>query len=568
MSDPVVVETTAYRLEVAPTGLLATLSTPGGAPLAALRPLAALDTTDARDETLAVSPPRLEDGAIVVERRSTCWERAAVALVVGDDALEIRTTVTGSGALGEARLLAARSLVPGQPTGLLPSGSRFRKVFTPNPADPRRLVRDASESLVIGVAGDSDPGRGHWFFTPAPLSLAFSVDEEEWTTFSVVSPVNELRFVELAYVPGDGAFHFALDYEGHTRVDGEFAAPTLLVRPGEPDPYRALRRYRDDLAARDAAPAPADRERPDWWLEPMFCGWGAQSHLANVEGGRAADYATAERYDAFLAHLEREQLVPGTVVIDDKWQAAYGTNHPDEAKWPDLAGWISRRHERGQRVLLWWKAWDPEGLPPELCIRNPDGAPVALDPGNPGAKELLRATMARLMSPGGLDADGLKVDFTARTPSGRALEHHRASWGIALLHELLATVYDAAKDAKPDALLVTHTVHPAFADVTDMIRLNDMIRAGDGGGPTPIVQQMRHRSEVVRAVLPELPIDTDDWCIPDLATWRDYAREKIDFGVPALYYVSHVDATGEELTWDDYATLRHTWAAWRAKAHA
>jgi len=34
-------------------------------------------------------------------------------------------------------------------------------------------------------------------------------------------------------------------------------------------------------------------------------------------------------------------------------------------------------------VLLWWKAWDPEGLPPELCIRNPDGTPVAFDPTNP-----------------------------------------------------------------------------------------------------------------------------------------------------------------------------------------
>ena len=67
-----------------------------------------------------------------------------------------------------------------------------------------------------------------------------------------------------------------------------------------------------------------------------------------------------------------------------------------------------------------------------------------------------------MLAPDGLDADGLKVDFTARTPSGRALSHHEGgAWGIALLHELLSIVYAAAKEAKPDALVITHTPHPA-----------------------------------------------------------------------------------------------------------
>ena len=79
-------------------------------------------------------------------------------------------------------------------------------------------------------------------------------------------------------------------------------------------------------------------------------------------------------------------------MIDDKWQATYGGNEPDAAKWPDLRGWIADRHERGQHVLLWWKAWDPEGLPAELCIRRPDGVPVALDPTNPGDARAVCAT--------------------------------------------------------------------------------------------------------------------------------------------------------------------------------
>jgi hypothetical protein len=212
---------------------------------------------------------------------------------------------------------------------------------------------------------------------------------------------------------------------------------------------------------------------------------------------------------------------------------------------------------------LWWKAWDPEGLAPELCIRNPRGEPVAFDPTNPAARELLRESVAHMLAPDGLDADGLKIDFTARTPSGRALTAHGPGWGIALLHELLATVHRAAKQAKQDALLITHTPHPAFVDVTDMIRLNDMIRTDDADPATNVVAQMRFRAAVASAACPELPIDTDDWCVPNLAEWREYLAVKPLLGVPSLYYADSVDATGESFEPADYEALRETWERWR-----
>jgi hypothetical protein len=167
--------------------------------------------------------------------------------------------------------------------------------------------------------------------------------------------------------------------------------------------------------------------------------------------------------------------------------------------------------------------------------------------------------MLVLLGPDGLDADGLKIDFTARTPSGRALSHDGESWGIALLHELLAVVYAAAKEAKPEALIVTHTPHPAFVDVTDMIRLNDII-----GGHSSVVAQMRFRTEVVRAACPELLIDTDDWRIPSREAWREFLGVKPELGVPSLYYATHIDATGEPLEPEDYAALRDAWSRWEA----
>ena len=106
---------------------------------------------------------------------------------------------------------------------------------------------------------------------------------------------------------------------------------------------------------------------------------------------------------------------------------------------------------------------------------------------------------------------------------------------------------------------MTHTPHPAFVDVTDMIRLNDMV----AGAPS-VVPQMRHRAAVARAACPELLIDTDDWRIPSLLEWREYLEAKLELGVPSLYYADGIDATGEQFEPEDYAALRRTWAEWRA----
>jgi hypothetical protein len=192
-------------------------------------------------------------------------------------------------------------------------------------------------------------------------------------------------------------------------------------------------------------------------------------------------------------------------------------------------------------------------------MTNPDGHGVGLDPDNEPARARLREIVTRMLGPDGLDADGLKVDFTARTPTGRALAAAGGNSGIALLHELLSIVYAAAKRAKPDALVITHTPHPGFVDVTDMIRLNDMI-GGD------VVEQMTARAEIVRAACPELPIDTDDWRVPNKPEWRAFLERKPEIGVPSLYYATHLDCTGEELDEDDYAALRRVWSTWKEQA--
>ena len=96
-----------------------------------------------------------------------------------------------------------------------------------------------------------------------------------------------------------------------------------------------------------------------------------------------------------------------------------------------------------------------------------------------------------------------------------------------------------------------------------MVRLNDMLRLADVGSVPDVVGQMRHRAAIVRAACPELLVDTDDWCAPDLETWRRYLELKPELGVPALYYATHLDRSGEALTAADYGAIRTSWARWR-----
>ena len=574
--DAIEVETDAYRLEVWIRQPIARLHPAGGEPPMGLMLLAALDSDRGLDGTLAVGPPTVEeaDGGCVVtlEMRSTIWEGKQVRMRCTDEEVAFEVSVAGAGRLTQARLLGGwYSGNPRWGGGIFHSQWPARTLFDPSPDDPKRIVQPAAEAATIGVVGGSLPGRGHWFFTPAPLLFAGTASETSdpdgagpWTTLELRCDLAAASFSEVRYAAFMGGLSLELAYEGETIVDGSFSTPPLVITPGVADPYAAVGRHGEILRAGGLAPRPARASRPEWWTRPIFCGWGEQCRQAKLAGAHPTSMSRRDRYDEWLGILRAHGVVPGTIVIDDKWQSTYGRNEPDPERWPDLRGWIADRHADGQRVLLWFKAWDPEALPVDACVTDALGQPVAADPTSPSYQAILRASLQSMLGRDGLAADGLKVDFTAQTPSGPGLHRYGSEWGIALLHRLLELVYRFAKEANPEALVVTHTASPLFADVTDMIRLNDLLRLDDPDPFAPAVPQMRHRARVAAAVEPGLLIDTDDWCMPSKAEWRSYLSVKPELGVPALYYATGIDYSGEAFDEDDYAAIRDAWARWEA----
>src|SRR5690606_35903781 len=153
-----------------------------------------------------------------------------------------------------------------------------------------------------------------------------------------------------------------------------------------------------------------------------------------------------------------------------------------------------------------------------------------------------------LVSPDGLDADGFKIDFTQRGPSGEHLLGTPNVWGIAGLHRLLGTIHSAAKSAKPDALVIAHAMHPSFGDVCDMVRLNDVSKRDVRRRRVPVVDQLATRHAIASRVFPHHLIDTDQWPMPNRAEWLAYVDAQPSYGVPVLYYLEAMDRSGEHIT--------------------
>lgn len=534
-----------------------------------------------RDDTTEIAPWEAEEGeetVFTLHCRSSVWEEKVYKLRCRPERVTLETVVRGTGRLAEVEYLGGYcSARPRWGSGRFSSGGTFTRVFNPEPNAEEQNYLPASVSTVIDLTGAPLPGKRHWTFTPAPFCFALETGAS-WIGLGVEPDPGQNRMTEYRYHGGD-SFSLSLTYEGYTEVAGEYRLPDLGITLASSE-FTALQAHTDHL--RHAGKAPAGNSiHPAWWSLPMFCGWGAQCGLAAAESGyvvanaekpdhwgflstmgRASSYARQDVYERFLAHLSTQGIRPGTVVLDDKWQSTYGENEVDTQKWPDLPGFVRARHGDGQHVLLWLKAWDPEGIPVEECIRNAAGLPLSVDPTNAAFEAHFRSQVRRMLSPEGYDADGFKIDFTHRIPSGPGMQTSGHAWGLELMRCYLSILYDEAKRVKPDALVMTHTAHPYLSDVLDMIRLNDMLdltRMDDPGAGRDIESTVRFRARVAHSACPNALIDTDNWPVRDRETWRRYVALQPSIGVPSLYFSSMVDLTQEPLERADYDALLEAW---------
>ncbi len=555
-----VVRADAYRLQLDTNdGTWAELAR-GNAPAGRFYLPGAVDAVGTRDVTLGVAAPtvKVTDDCVrlTVRCQSSLWGTRVVKLRCYDEVIHIDIRVQGEGDIDTVRLFSGWT-----PNGPAHSSLTADLVFTPAPTGRYSQYLPSDASAVISASKNVGDLEAAPFFAPAPLCFCIRASEALWLGFAACPEPGDLTFEDYVF-EGHGGFELSLRYAGHTGVQGEWTSPAIAVVSGA-DEYDALEASCVWRNACGTTPC-HNNGSALWWHSPIFSGWGEQMALAAMarQPGRAADLSTQSNYEDWLAVLERNGLNPGIVVIEHKWQADYGDPWPDPAKWPDMAGFIRDQHTAGRHVVLAWKAWDTEGVPPQEHLQSING-PAAVDPTHPRYWQRLHTTAERLM--GELDADGLKIDAAHLTPRATTAHAYNHSWGIELLRDLVAHLSDAAKSIKEDALIMAQTADPYFANIVDMISLNGLtpLEPSNVASAHAVLTQMTHRARVVRAACRDWLINTDNWPNIDRAQWLSYIQRQPYLGIPSLSYATQIDSTGEPLRPEDYAAVAQAWKVFR-----
>lgn len=482
----------------------------------------------------------------------------------------------------DKRRTGARAYSTGSPAA-------FRHVFCPEPNSYARQVVRSYEYGQISVNADLDHLGGNFIANPGMLCFAVAADPgSEWLAFGLAVEPGDHLFSEYEYLGGED-FALNLNGWGARRVNGGFRTPRVIIVPAS-TPHEAMARYVDVLRSSGLV-SHVRGERPDWWARPIVCGWGHQCYQADLfrirssrerpPDNAAYTLSCQPNYRDIVERLDAHGLPWGTLIIDERWFLAGGLKNVDEGRWPDLRGFIAEQHRRDRRVLLWWGPFDPEGVPADQCVRyQPDdgsvsrnrpgrlgkfgvphpGKKLAIDVTLPAVRQRIRDQVRLLLSPSpaGYDADGLKIDHVAAAPGLYDMAFPDGSarlFGIEAARECLALLYETVKEVKPDALVIGQSPTPYLAGTQDMLRLGDIYTYQ----ASSVAEEMSFRAAMAQIADPSWLIDTDGWPMPSLIALREYVDLQPELGVPSLYYVSHLDTTGEALTFDDYSRIRRAW---------
>ena len=439
-------------------------------------------------------------------------------------------------------------------------------------------------SPIVGPNGDvglykpmnnSETGRSA-FFAPYPLCYVFNMEDcDKMLGISLIANAGEYNFNNFFYNYNDKHISFSIDYSEYTEINGEYNLPDIVFFEGN-DRFDILKKY-SDFHYENGYVKKANHIVYDWWKESSLCGWGDQWIIAasNSETNNAAwdEDAVAENakkqnnvmttfdkaisisnektYRNIIKKTEEKNIEYGTLIIDCKWQKAFGTMEVDSSKWPDIRSFIDEMHKKGKKVLLWLNFWSVEGLPLDECITK-EGKALYADPTSPKYIERIDKIMNYLLSDNDscCNADGFKIDFV-EFPKEKALSiYEKDIFGIELIKKRAEIIYKSAKKVKKDALISSQHVHPYFDDCMDVMRIGDYFSASNRAK-----ENLYTRVGMLNATLPDILADTD---APSGANRHDalvYFRHSVKLGIPSIYGIDIYDRFFNDADWAEIAEL-------------
>ncbi len=519
-----------------------------------LDPVSAVNSRGLRDEEISLSPPDVsrngEELTVVWTARSSLWEKKEYVFRLSPAFLSYSVRVYGKGAVDSIDYL-----IGDRRNRFYGSGYEAADYYAPlglaNAYSPNRVFTTAQETHLGFLGG----------FSPTPLVFSFRMAgfDDRFLLGLAALPGNAsfdgLTYKSVRFGPDISRFCLHAGFGGYQEVDGCWESPAVIGLTAASD-LEGLRRYARWHYGR-GVPRAAPGEIPEWWNGPFFCGWKEQAVSPGI--GNPKDAASQEIYQRMSDTLDERGLRPSAVIIDDKWQKEYGAALPDPEKWPDMRAFVDAQHQKGRRVVLWFKSWDAEGLEDDECILSETGERLAADPTSPAYRARVRDFMRTLLSAdaGCMNADGFKIDFADCIPAEKNMRiHEKGVYGVSLMYRFMKLIYTEAKREKTDSLINTSCCHPLFARFTDQARLHDNYFALRDS-----VRIMKERAVLFRAVMPGVSIDTDAGSCGSRRDFMRYARECVNFGVPDLYILNPIEDCA--LTKEDWEEIRVIWNAYR-----
>ncbi|MBE6726308.1 MAG: hypothetical protein E7576_14135 [Ruminococcaceae bacterium] len=480
-----------------------------------------------QQEPVVISSVETADGIQLVWRgKSSLWEEKRYTLNADPLRFTYSFTVRGKGRVDGIEYFSGNASDPG-------SGSEYEFQYGFFPCQSWYNSEDyyfrASTKCHRWSVLMVPPMFCYAFRTPGlsrqlALGLAAKPGEHNFNSFDYVPTVSGWK----------SRFHLETDQFGHTAADGEWEAPQIVGYAAE-DEFDAMRKYSDYYYLYSGMDVPKKKIPPKFWHGPMACGW-IQQFAENGLPWKGSDGAREEVYLDYLSRLKEAGLYPRCLIIDDKWQSEYGVDIANPEKWPDLRRFVDERRAEGIHTMLWFKIFDPEGIPEEAVVTTEEGD-RRVDPSHPAFIKILDEALTRIFSSGEgcYDCDGIKIDYAFQIPIGRAFRTYSGKYGVELLYDFMKHIYDKAKEIKPEAIINCSPCHPYFASVCDQARLHDY-----NPDNRYCREDMTMRAKMYSIAMPGVLLDTDN---AGFNTSRDTMRWLLDqpsVGVPDLYCVSPI----------------------------
>ena len=521
-----------------------------------LSPISAVDAGGEKDEEIALSPPEVKkdgDGTTVVwGAKSTLWDKKEYVFRFTPECATYSVRVYGNGAVDGIDFFTGDRKERFYGSGY-DAADYMAPLGLANSTLHDRIFSTAEETYL----GFSLPGG----FSPVPLAFSFRMEGADGRFLLGLSALpGNCSFDGLTYKCAMlgldiSRFYLRSGFGGCQEVDGFWESPSIILLTADTD-IDCMRRYAEWHYDR-GVPRAVVGDIPKWWRGPFYCGWKEQAVAPGYES--IFDAANQDCYQRMADTLDERGLRPSAIIIDDKWQKEYGTATPDENKWSDMRAFIDGQHAKGRRVVLWFKSWNPEGLPDDECVLSETGQKLSLDPTAPAYRARVRDLMHTLLSAddGCMNADGFKIDSIIRIPLERNMKiHEKGYYGVSLLYRFMELLYTEAKRVKPDVLMNNSCCHPLLAAFTDQARLHDTHFALRDS-----VRMMRERAELFDAMMPGISIDTDAGSGGTRRDFMRYARESRSFGVPDIYVLNPIEDSA--VTAEDWEEIRLIWEDYR-----